>query len=86
MEKPVVVFFMAGWCGPCRMILANVQSAAKQRGAKFVKVDVDECPTTAMSHNASSIPMTAGYSGGKVTFSIIGASAAKIAQAIEALR
>jgi thioredoxin 1 len=43
-EKPVVVYFSAVWCGPCRAMspVFNKLAVEFEGKAKFVKVDVDE--------------------------------------------
>ncbi len=43
-ELPVMVYFWAPWCGPCRMISPVVEAAAEKWAGrmKFVKVNTDQ--------------------------------------------
>ena len=43
-EKPVVIYFYATWCGPCRMIAPILKDLAKEYGDSIViyKVDTDK--------------------------------------------
>jgi thioredoxin 1 len=52
-NRPVVVDFWAPWCAPCRMLTPIFQQLASQYGdkIKFVKVNVDENPTSAIRFN-----------------------------------
>lgn len=41
----MVVYFMTGWCGPCKFIEpAIIQLAVKFSDVDFVKIDADELP------------------------------------------
>ena len=54
-KSPIIVDFHATWCGPCKQLSPLLDSAA-QKGAKVVKVDVDENKSVASSFSISSIP------------------------------
>ena len=57
-NRPVVVDFWAPWCAPCRMLTPIFQQLVNQYGdkIKFVKVNVDENPTSAIRFNIQWIP------------------------------
>lgn len=73
---PVLLDFWAEWCMPCRMldpVLTDLGSAYSGR-LKIGKVNVDESPELAMSHNVVSIPTLLLFKNGVVVEKHIGAA------------
>ena len=73
-EKPVIVDFWAPWCVPCRRVSPILDEMSENRGdVRFVKLNVDDNPQTAMSYQITSIPTIARFEDGRVTQQAVGA-------------
>ena len=73
-EKPVIVDFWAPWCVPCRRVSPILEEMSEEReDVRFVKLNVDDNPQTAMSYSIASIPTIARFESGQVTQQAIGA-------------
>lgn len=85
-ELPVVAYFWAPWCGPCRMVspvLAELSEQYEGR-ARIVKVNADENPGVVGDYGIVSIPTLNIFAGGELRSSVIGARPkSMIAEAIE---
>lgn len=62
-----VCMFTAVWCGPCRLMYPRLESVAKQlgKGYRFIKVDIDRCPTVAREYGCMTIPVIILFENGK---------------------
>ncbi|HET7478953.1 MAG TPA: thioredoxin [Rubrobacteraceae bacterium] len=73
-EQPVIVDFWAPWCVPCRRISPILEEISESRDdVRFVKLNVDDNPATAMNYQISSIPTITRFEGGQVTQQAVGA-------------
>ena len=69
----VVVDFYAVWCGPCKMMHPIIEELAKEHSQiKFVKLDIDDSTSLAISQNVQVVPTFVAYKQGKEINRIIG--------------
>ena len=74
-ETPVLVDFWAEWCAPCKMVAPVLEDLAAEYDGKikFIKVDVDTSPETAMKYGIRSIPTLLVFKGGSPVDQVVGA-------------
>ena len=73
-ERPVLVDFFAGWCGPCHALApALEQLASKLAGeVNVVKLDVDANPDVTLQFGIRGLPTLMLFKGGQVVASQVG--------------
>lgn len=59
-EKPIVLNFFAGWCGPCHMFAPTLERIEQDYtdSIKVYKVDIDRDPELATLFEVRSVPTT----------------------------
>ncbi|MDP3371451.1 MAG: thioredoxin [Candidatus Paracaedibacteraceae bacterium] len=67
-ETPVLVDFMADWCGPCQMLAPVLKEVAPmlEGKVKIVKMNIDSNPKVPAMLGIRSIPTLILYKDGKV--------------------
>lgn len=73
-DRPVLVFFTAPWCGPCRLSIPVVKDVLKQFSSQIhvVEVCTDDLPDVASDSNVVSIPTIHMYAKDELMDTIVG--------------
>lgn len=73
-SQPVLVDFWAPWCGPCRAMGPTIEQLADDYAgkARVGKINTDESPQTATSHQISAIPTVMLFKNGQVVERFVG--------------
>ena len=74
-DKPALVDFWASWCAPCRAIAPIIEEMAESYGDKvtFVKMNVDENPSTPGKYGVRGIPTLILFKNGEIVDQVVGA-------------
>ena len=67
-EKPVLIYFFATWCQPCRVQSSVLVTVKEQVGdaARIIKIDIDQYPAIASEYNVRGVPTLAIFKNGQL--------------------
>ncbi|MEC4893694.1 MAG: thioredoxin family protein [Oscillatoria sp. PMC 1051.18] len=74
-SKPVLVYFWANWCGPCKLVSPSVDWVANQYSdrLKVVKLEVDPNPNSVAKCEVEGVPALRLFKGDEMVISHEGA-------------
>ncbi|XP_057961490.1 thioredoxin X, chloroplastic [Malania oleifera] len=66
-DRPVLVEFVANWCGPCRLISPSIESLAEEYGDRVtvVKIDHDQNPQLIEEYKVYGLPTLILFKNGR---------------------
>ena len=70
-EKPVLLYFWASWCGPCRIVSPSVEAIAEEyeNQVKVLKLEVDPNPEAVKTYKVEGVPALRLIQNGEVLWS-----------------
>ena len=71
---PVVVDFLADWCGPCKMMSPIMDELASKyrKTVKFVKINIDDNSDLIAKYEIKSIPTLLLFKKGMIVYRTVG--------------
>lgn len=74
-DKPVLAYFWAPWCGPCRLMSPSINALAENYGdrLKVVKLEVDPNPEAVKRYQVEGVPALRLFKDQEVVSSTEGA-------------
>lgn len=75
-SRPVVVYFYAEWCGPCKLVAPSLEELSVKMKSRLgiVRLDVDESPAAPAKYEVLGVPAMAIFMNGKIISRQVGAA------------
>ena len=73
-DRPVLAYFWAAWCGPCRLVSPSIDWAAAEYAdqLKIVKIEIDPNPETVKAYKVEGVPALRFFQAGQLVKSFEG--------------
>ena len=73
-DRPVLVDFLAEWCGPCRMMAPVIETISEKYAEqlKVCKLDADANQQAAADHQITGLPCCIVFNNGEEVTRIVG--------------
>jgi len=82
-KRPVVAWFTASWCGPCKAVTPHIQKLSdSSQSVDFLKIDIDQNQELAEEYEVASVPTFIFFKNKAVAQRVLGANAQKIEEMI----
>ncbi len=74
-DRPVLVYFWANWCGPCRLVSPTIDTLVDTYNdrIKIVKMEIDPNPDTVKQFQVEGVPALRLIQAGRVIYASEGA-------------
>ena len=69
---PVILDFMAPWCGPCKVVAPILDELSKKHGISVIKIDVDKHASLAEKFGVRGVPTIIKLVMGKEVAQVVG--------------